>query len=105
MSVLVGVLDGGAVRVEVGFFVGDFEGAGVCVGAFVGFDTLAVGVTMVGEFVSVVRKNKLAVEEKGSVAGTCRDGSWQSLMCEAETYECNGRCKKKKTDSEQPTCS
>ncbi len=69
VSVLVGVLDGGAVRVEVGFFVGDFEGAGVCVGAFVGFDTLAVGVIMVGEFVSVVRKNKLAVEEKGSVAG------------------------------------
>jgi hypothetical protein len=49
VGILVGGLDGGAVRVEMGFIVGDFEGAVICVGAFVGFDTLAVGVTIVGE--------------------------------------------------------
>ncbi len=53
VSVLVGVLDGGAMRVEVDFVVGNFEGDGVCVGAFVEFDTLAVGVTIVGEKDSV----------------------------------------------------
>jgi len=62
------VLDGVAVRVEVGFFVGDFRGVGVCVGTFVSFDTPVVGVIRAGEFVSVARENKLAVGEKDSVA-------------------------------------
>lgn len=55
------VLDGVTVRVEVGLFVGDSDGADVCVGIVIGFDPLALAVAEASE-------DELAVGEKDSVA-------------------------------------
>lgn len=55
------VLDGAEVRVKVGFFVGDSDGAVICAGVLVGLDLLALAVSEGGT-------NELAVGEKVSVA-------------------------------------
>ena len=71
------VLEGFGLMVEVGFWVGDPAGFGVCVGRIAGFEPLVLEPLSVGELVSGGRENEVALGGRVSttkLTGTGADG-------------------------------